>query len=55
VAKAGATATGYRAGALNESLQLQFDYTYLDATQPGGGKHEDELRRPRSAAASYGL
>ncbi len=34
---------------LNEALQLQIDYTHLDATQPGNGKHEDELRRPRNS------
>src|SRR4029079_2686265 len=36
---------------LNEFLQLQVDYTYLDTTQPGNGKHEDELRRPRNSGS----
>ena len=32
--------------ALNASTQLRVDYTYLNAAEPAGGGHDDELRRP---------
>ena len=33
---------------LLDTLNARFDYTYLDATQPGAVHQEDELRRPRN-------
>ena len=33
---------------LLDTLHARFDYTYLDATQPGAVHQEDELRRPHS-------
>ncbi len=34
---------------LNAVTQLRIDYTYLDASQPADGGHEDELRRPQNS------
>ena len=36
----------------SDQLSVALDYTYLDATEPADGKHEEEVRRPRHTGAA---